>query len=122
MVKFTNKIDLDKLFKHSEKAIESSLDEQAELLTKLSQKEVPKKDRVLVKSVETAKIGENSRRVSYDGPYAAYQHEGKRKDGSHVVRRYTTPGTKKFYIKDPLNKNAGKWASIIVKNFKNQGF
>jgi hypothetical protein len=122
MVKFINKIDLNKLLVNSEKAIESALDEQADELTRLSSKEVPKKDKALLNSAEKDKIGKDTIMISYNEPYASYQHEGKRKDGSRVVKRYTTPGTKKFYIKDPLENNSGKWASIIVKNFKKEGF
>lgn len=32
--------------------------------------------------------------------YGAYQERGKRADGTHVVKRYTTPGTGKHYLKD----------------------
>lgn len=31
--------------------------------------------------------------ITYESPYASYQFYGRRKDGSHVVRNYTTPGT-----------------------------
>jgi hypothetical protein len=33
--------------------------------------------------------------------YAAYQHEGKRKDGSHIVRKYTKAGSGKHFLKIP---------------------
>lgn len=122
MTKFINKIDLNKLLVNSEKAIESALDEQADELTRLSSKEVPKKNKDLLNSAKKDKIGKDTIMISYNEPYSAYQHEGKRRDGSRVVKRYTTPGTKKLYIKDPLENNSGKWASIIVKNFKKEGF
>jgi len=38
------------------------------------------------------------REISYNTPYAAYQERGMRKDGSHVVRRYTTAGTGAHYL------------------------
>ena len=31
--------------------------------------------------------------ITYASPYASYQYRGMRKDGTHVVKRYTTPGT-----------------------------
>ena len=31
--------------------------------------------------------------ITYESPYASYQYYGKRKDGSHKVKHYTTPGT-----------------------------
>ena len=118
---FKSSVNLELLEDRINKAIENSLDEQAELLISYAKKEVPKKNNDLMNSVEKEKITDDTIRVSFNEPYAAYQHEGKRKDGTHIVRRYTTPGTKKFYIKEPLNTNSGKFASIIVKNFKNQG-
>lgn len=36
-------------------------------------------------------IDKNS--ITYASNYASYQYYGKRKDGSHVVRNYTTAGT-----------------------------
>lgn len=31
--------------------------------------------------------------ITYESPYASYQYFGKRKDGSHVIKHWTTPGT-----------------------------
>ena len=31
--------------------------------------------------------------ITYESDYASYQYFGKRKDNSHVVKNYTTPGT-----------------------------
>ena len=33
-------------------------------------------------------------------PYAAYQERGMRRDGSHVVRHYTTPGTGAHFLRN----------------------
>lgn len=60
--------------------------------------------------------------ITYESPYASYQYYGKRKDKTHVVKKYTTPGTgpkwdkrmlsaeKKDVIKEVQNfiKNGGK--------------
>lgn len=50
--------------------------------------------------------------VGYDMPYAAYQHEGQRKDGSHVIKKWTTgrvssPGIK--FLEKKMIKNSGKY-------------
>ena len=37
--------------------------------------------------------------VTYESPYAKYQYYGMRKDGSRVVRKYTTPGTGTYWDK-----------------------
>lgn len=35
----------------------------------------------------------NVNSITYESPYASYQYFGQRKDGSHVIRRWTTAGT-----------------------------
>lgn len=37
--------------------------------------------------------------ITYESPYAEYQYYGMRKDGSRVVRKYTTPGTGTYWDK-----------------------
>lgn len=37
--------------------------------------------------------------ITYESPYAKYQYYGRRKDGSHKVRKYTTPGTGPYWDK-----------------------
>lgn len=38
-------------------------------------------------------------RIEFNKEYAAYQERGMRRDGTRVVKRYTTPGTGKDYLK-----------------------
>lgn len=45
-------------------------------------------------------------------PYSSYQERGRRADGSHVIRKYTTPGTGKDFA-----KNAVKETMSHVKDF-----
>ena len=40
-----------------------------------------------------------SNTITYEMPYAEYQYYGMRKDGSHVVKNYTTPGTGTYWDK-----------------------
>ena len=35
--------------------------------------------------------------ITYESPYAKYQYYGKREDGTHVVKNYTTPGTGTYW-------------------------
>ena len=37
--------------------------------------------------------------ITYESPYAKYQYYGMRDDGTHVVRKYTTPGTGTYWDK-----------------------
>lgn len=68
----------------------------------LSQFKVPKKDGTLQNSGQQKKVGRLHHQVSYGEngaeDYAAYQHRGRRMDGSHVVKNYTTAGTQKDYL------------------------
>lgn len=38
-----------------------------------------------------------SNTITYESPYAHYQYIGQRRDGTHKVKRYTTPGTTKYW-------------------------
>lgn len=42
--------------------------------------------------------------VGYNKVYAAYQHEGVRADGTHVVKNYQK-GRKGKYLEDPIKNN-----------------
>lgn len=37
--------------------------------------------------------------ITYESPYARYQYYGVRKDGTHKVQNYTTPGTGTYWDK-----------------------
>lgn len=56
--------------------------------------------------------------VIFDGPYAAYQHEGMRRDGTHVVKNYTTPGTGAKYIEAKLHGHPQKYIQIVAESIK----
>ena len=43
-----------------------------------------------------------------------YQHEGMRKDGSRIVRKWNN-GRKSKYLEDPLKENIRMWDSIASK-------
>lgn len=40
-----------------------------------------------------------SNSITYEMPYAHYQYIGMREDGTHVVSKYTTPGTGTYWDK-----------------------
>jgi len=67
--------------------------------------------------------GDISATFGYDIEYAAYQHEGERKDGSHKVEKYTTtkgvtqPGKK--FLEKSLLRNKENVAKVIVKHINN---
>lgn len=69
----------------------------------LSQAKVPYEEGDLSASGKQEEREHLKHRVSYgetlSDPRAAYQERGARKDGSHVVRNYTTAGTNKNFLK-----------------------
>lgn len=57
--------------------------------------------------------------VAYTEEYAAYQHEGMRADGSHVVRRWNN-GRKSKYLEDPLKENLSEWRKLAGSEIKTE--
>ena len=53
----------------------------------------------------------------WDSVYALYQWFGMRRDGSHKVHHYTTPGTGKQWVELARASNGQKWQSIAQKAF-----
>jgi hypothetical protein len=94
----------------NEKAMESALARMRNDIFVLSQFKVPYEGGELKSSGQQLQVGRLHHRVQYGETgaeaYAGYQHRGMRKDGSHVVRNYTTSGTQKNYL--------GESGAIIV--------
>ena len=86
-------------------------------LLRLSRMQVPfgitKNRGRLSQSGKVKKFGENWG-VSYNTNYALYQHEGMRKDGSRIVRRWNN-GRKSKYLEDPLKENMRMWDTVANK-------
>lgn len=61
---------------------------------KAMDKYVPKDEGTLRNNVSMSTDGTS---IIYEQPYAEYQYYGIRKDGSHVVMNYTTPGTGPYW-------------------------
>lgn len=57
--------------------------------------------------------------IEWKVPYAQYQERGKRRDGSYVVKRYTTPGTGKEFAKNAVQKVLNE--KTLRKYFVNGG-
>lgn len=92
----------------TEAAEELLLDKMESDIFVLSQAKVPKRDGDLAASGSKNKLKPKSRRVAYDEKYAAYQHRGRRKDGTRVVKKYTTAGTGKGFLQEAGAKVVGK--------------
>lgn len=88
----------------NEAAMERALKRMRNDIFVLSQFKVPKEDGELQASGEQMQRGRLKHRIQYGARgaqgYAGYQHRGMRKDGSRVVKRYTTAGTGKQFLSD----------------------
>ena len=56
--------------------------------------------------------------VGFNSPYAAYQHEGVRKDGTHVVKNYTLTGSGKKFLEQPLSNNRKYYMETVALEIK----
>lgn len=56
--------------------------------------------------------------VGYNSPYAAYQHEGIRQDGTHPVQNYTEPGSGAKFIENKLSENGEDYIAIVAETVK----
>ena len=84
--------------------LDSALSRMAKDIKQIASITVPFKSGELQKSIEDQKIGLLRHRVLVDKPYASYQERGMRADGSRVVKKYTTAGTGKGYLKKAGDK------------------
>lgn len=58
--------------------------------------------------------------ITYEQEYAEYQYYGMRKDGTHIVQNYTTPGTGPYWDKRMVS---AEMQSVVkeVQNYVNGG-
>ena len=107
----------------NEKAMERALARMRNDIFVLSQFKVPFKEGELKSSGEQKQMGRLHHRVLYGEKgaqeYAAYQHRGRRLDGSHVVKRYTTAGTNKNFLSDSGKIIASKASSYFKREAEN---
>ena len=54
----------------------------------------------------------------WDTVYALYQWFGIRADGTHPVRRYTTPGTGTQWVEKARAQHGDQWHEIVQKAFR----
>jgi len=88
----------------NEAAMERALKRMRNDIFVLSQFKAPYEGGELRASGEQMQRGRLKHRVQYGATgaqgYASYQHRGMRRDGSRVVKRYTTAGTGKQFLAD----------------------
>jgi hypothetical protein len=106
----------------NEAAMERALERMGNDIHIIADFKVPMKDGTLKDSGEHIRIGRLHRRVQYGDKgaqaYASYQHRGMRKDGSHIVRNYTTSGTNKHFLSDAGQVIAPKSGQYFKREFE----
>lgn len=93
----------------------------AKEIMRLSQREVPLDKGELAKSgtiLPDAPAEEII--VGYNKPYAAFQHEGVRKDGTHIVTHWQN-GRKKKFLEDPIKNNISMLRGYLTAAIKGGG-
>lgn len=56
--------------------------------------------------------------VAFNTPYAAYQHEGERQDGTHKVQNYKHSGTGAKFLEKPLFENAKGYMGVVSREIR----
>lgn len=85
--------------KVNDRQMDIALGRMAQDIQTIAKVRVPLKSGNLQDRIEKKRISARKHQVRVDEDYAGYQERGMRKDGSRVVRRYTTPGTGKDFLK-----------------------
>lgn len=93
------------------------VDDIANEVLRLSQFEVPHDTGILQNSGQIDDgEGKYEKIVGYNTVYAAFQHEGVRADGSHVVTHWQD-GRKKKYLEDPIRNNLTTFVDYLAGIF-----
>lgn len=78
---------------------------------------IPKQDGNLRDAGRVVKTAEGERELVWDNVYAGYQWYGMRKDGSNIVKKYTTPGTSKMWVEQARAKHGDEWEKVAQNGF-----
>ena len=80
------------------RVFDSALGRMGKDIELIAKAKVPLESTDLFKEIQYQKKGTLKHRVVVDSEYAAFQERGRRFDGSHVVKNYSTPGTGAHYL------------------------
>jgi hypothetical protein len=58
--------------------------------------------------------------VGFNTPYAAYQHEEERQDGTHKVTNYTHSGSGGKFLEKKLFGNASRYLEIVARTLRRE--
>jgi hypothetical protein len=93
-------------------ATHHGINDVATEVLRLSEREVPHDKGLLQNSGMIEDVSKLESIVGYNKEYAAYQHEGRRFDGTHVIKNYQR-GRKGKYLEDPIKNNLSVFNRIL---------
>lgn len=102
--------------KENEGAMDRALNRMAVDIERLSKMQVPHDKGQLKASGYHKKEGRLHYTVGYNKVYARYQEFGG--DGKRIVKNYSKPGKKKFYLKDPATMIAKRAVDYFKQEAK----
>lgn len=79
----------------------------------------PTPNRSPIPNRDTANLIEST--VGFNTPYAAYQHEGERADGTHKVENYSHSGTGAKFLEQKMSTKRNRYMGIVAKNMRGGG-
>lgn len=112
---------MGQFIKENQTAIEKALDRMGKDVKMIARIKAPYKSGELQDKIENKKRSKLQHYVEVDSPYASYQERGMRRDGTRIVRNYTTMGTGKNFLKnagDQVTKDAVKYFRQAVHTIR----
>lgn len=107
--------------RHVEGIVKKALYEVAKEVKKDAMRLIPRDTGELANSWREEEVDEASIQVGYDIIYAMYQHQGRRADGTNVIRNRPAGG-ESFFLKKPLDRNHKKYMAIFEDTVINELF
>jgi hypothetical protein len=95
---------MGKLNRETERAVSKALDDVVETVYNLARPNVPHDTGDLLDSWTVEIRSELEILVGFDTEYAMYQHQGRRQDGTHIIRNRPAGG-KSFFLKKAIDEN-----------------
>ncbi len=106
---------IERLLGEADKANKKGMSDVAEEIMRLSHEQVPLGETAVLQNSGQVEPGDEEYVVGYNCTYAAYQHEGQRKDGTHVVKHYTNARSKRKFLEDPIKNNT----DVLLEHYAN---
>lgn len=69
---------------------------------------------------EPTPAGEKSAVVGFNTPYAAYQHEGMRADGTHAVKQYSEESAGPKFLERKMSEFREDYLGIVAENIRRE--